>query len=146
MAGWQTARAFRMTLTVAGLLSITTLLGAWYRRGRERSETERGRKLAVVPVIAAAVWLVLLLGFVLPQLGIPNQADIYPSPMATFVTSWTLVAVLAGIGYITVTAVAWVGSGWSLWRELHASLYALALMIAILDYWKAFGRPFLEVT
>lgn len=147
---WQGPTSFYRVLAIVGLLSITTLLGAWYRRGRKTASTELGRKIRFVPVIAAAVWLVLLGLFALLQLRIGSGAEeaTYPSLVSQVAINWALVAVLVGIAHILVAILAWFGSGWSLWRKLHASLYALALaaMIAILDFWHAFGRPFLDVT
>ena len=142
---WQTQQAFKMALAAVALLSITTLLGAWYRIGRSNKTTDIGRKLRLVPIVTAILWLAVIVSFVLLQTLLqPQIGDPYPPPVGVAAITFGSFAVAASAILMLTIPIIWLKSVWGLWRRLHVTIYAAALipMVAVLDFWNAFGRPF----
>jgi CubicO group peptidase (beta-lactamase class C family) len=139
-----------VTLGVATLLSVTTLLGAWKRRGTaQRPQGWRPRALSAVPLVAAlaVLWFVgatiLLtidaLDFDLAEL---QQAP-WPSPLMLHMHAAGLAVAGTALAMLAALPIVCRGSGWRLVRRLHMSLFALALALLafLLWQWRVIGAP-----
>jgi CubicO group peptidase (beta-lactamase class C family) len=137
-------------LGLATLLSCTTLLGAWKRRGNAAPAPGwRARALAAVPLIAAlaVLWFVgsgvLLavdaLDFDLAAL----QQRPWPTPLMLHMHAAALAVAGAALALLAALLPIWRGSGWRLGRRIHASAFAVALglLAFLLWQWRLIGAP-----
>lgn len=137
------------SVALGALLSITTLLGAW-RRWRLRPETTVAGSRAAGAFVIAAVIVLLFLGiavFALAAVSSLTAANLseYP-PAAVIALSYAAFAVApAALLALVALVPAWRGSGWEIWRKLHATLFALALVVMALQLWqwRLFGAPYI---
>ena len=130
---------------LAGLLALTTLLGLIWRHGL-KGGSRAGALAAGLAVVAAAVVLGLALSSGLAaamamQLGMEFMFD---QPQPTLVAVLVLADVLAVLAALVVVSLAlvWRAPGWSLWRRLHHTAFALALAVTgalFLRWGLAFG-------
>ncbi len=137
-------------LGAAVLLSLTTLLGFWWRLGRG---TTYGHGTAASVAAGASLLATLcVLGFVaaagllvmdITSLGSVAFAASYPrlSMFYTHYAGW----VIAGSAMLLCLALlpAWKAAGWGLWRRLHYTTFALVLALTayLLWHWRVFGAP-----
>jgi len=145
---WQTPQAFYAVLALASLLSISSLLGFWWRMGR-RSRPGFASIVAsgICLLSALATLLFLAITAVMVQqlsgFDLSTMPGNYPSAAMLHVhyAGW----VLAGCGGLMLFGLwpVWSGSGWGPWRRLHFSLYALVLaaLAALLWQWRVIGAP-----
>lgn len=154
MGALQSTASFYWTFGLAVLLSITTLLGAWFRWGRSVAARPLGRKLRWLPVTVAGIWLALALSIVRLSLGVAglDVADFqtgklsWPPPRLRVVLSLSVLAAIAcGLQLFALVPV-WLASGWSLWRRIHLSVYTAVLVLAVLAMWNwnMIGKPLTE--
>ncbi|WP_209426668.1 serine hydrolase domain-containing protein [Pararhodobacter sp. SW119] len=130
---------------MAALLALTTLLGLIWRRGL-RGGSRMGQLAAGVAVAGAgSVWAMAGAGIAAAvtaaELGSEFVFD-QPQPTLTaFLALGDVVAVMAGLVLLSLVVV-WRAPGWSIWRRLHQSVFALALagFAALMVLWGlAFG-------
>ncbi|MGK2883288.1 MAG: serine hydrolase domain-containing protein [Rhodococcus sp. (in: high G+C Gram-positive bacteria)] len=165
MSGWsietvdrmgvlESSASFYWTFGLAVLLSITTLLGAWFRWGRSVATHPLGQKLRWLPVTVAGIWLALALSVVWLTLVVAgvNVTDFqagelnWPPPAAQVVLSLSVLAAVAcGLQLLALVPV-WLASGWSLWRRIHLSVYTAVLVLAVwaMWNWNMIGKPLTE--
>jgi len=118
-------------LAAALFFAATTVLGAWRRQGRQLAQTSTGALLGVAAFGAALLmfafagagaWLMTVLSS-----ATASTMQAYP-PAAVMVFRMMALAVCAvALAGLVSTGPAWTSSGWSLWRKLHHSLFALSL-------------------
>ncbi|MEO1013647.1 MAG: serine hydrolase domain-containing protein [Pseudomonadota bacterium] len=129
--------AFGATLA----LSLTTWLGLWRRVGRGDEVTGAGRALSVF-ALAATVPAVAVAGLVFQMVSAIDGmsyaeifADYPPGHVGLLIVASSVAAVtgvLMGASLLPV----WTGSGWSIWRKGHHTLFALAYLAAAAMLWK----------
>jgi hypothetical protein len=150
----QSTASFYWMFGLAVLLSITTLLGAWFRWGRSIAARPLGQKLRWLPVTVAGIWLALALSVVWLTLVVAglNVTDFqagklsWPLPAARVVLSLSVLAAIAcGLQLLALVPV-WLASGWSLWRRIYLSAYTTVLVLAVLVmwHWNMIGKPLTE--
>ena len=139
-----------VALGAAVLLSLTTLLGFWWRLGRG---TTYGHGTAASMAAGASLLATLcVLGFVaaagllvmdITSLGSVAFAASYPR-LSMFSTHYAGF-VIAGAAMLLCLALlpAWKAAGWGLWRRLHYTTFALVLALTayLLWHWRVFGAP-----
>lgn len=150
----ETTSAINHALGVAIFLSITTLLGVWWRWERAVKTTAAGRKLSYIPVTVAIIWSLLGMCqiWVSSALGTMGLDELqgpgkYP-PMALSVTLWVaIIAAVAAVVQIVAVIPVWFKSGWSVWRRIHFTFYATALGFAVIVMWNwnLIGKPLSDV-
>ena len=137
-------------LAAAALFSVTTLLGAWKRRGTaERPSGWRPRALAAVPLVAAlaVLWFLGSLalitvdaaGFDITEL----QREPWPTPFMLHMHAAGLAVAGTALAMLVALLPIWRGSEWRLGRRIHASVFALALALLafLLWQWRVIGAP-----
>ncbi|MGS2721493.1 serine hydrolase domain-containing protein [Paraglaciecola aestuariivivens] len=129
------------------LLSLTSLIGMCLRYGRQLAVTSVGQKLGWVTVLSVLGWLTFV--FAIAFLAIEMQSfdiskvdeSVYP-PLSVkwFFVVTILVSVITVIHLLSLIAV-WTKSGWSLWRQIHFTVYGLfAFFVVYLMYhWNLIG-------
>ncbi len=130
-----------LALGAALFFAATTLLGAWRRQGREVAQTRAGALLGL-GAMAASVVMFVFTGFtlwVLADLSSLGAAGLQAYPTASVIAmrlAGYVVFAAAFAGLVSLWPV-WRSSGWSLWRKLHHTLFALALGLlgAMLIFW-----------
>ncbi len=125
------AAFFNAALGLAFLFSVTTWAGAWRRQG------QAGRQTALAGWIgrgsfAAAGLVFLLIGVLialLVQLSTGSASDFldYPPMLVTLFRGLGLVLFAAAVLLLAGAPLVWRGSGWSIWRKAHYTLFTLAL-------------------
>ena len=133
------------SLGVAALLALTTLLGLVWRHGLRGGSSLGNLASGLAVTGAASVWMLIGAGVVTAltaaRLGSEFLFD-QPQPSLTaFVAMSHLVVGLAGLILLSL-ALVWRAAGWSLWRRLHHSLFALALValaVMMVQWGLAFG-------
>jgi CubicO group peptidase (beta-lactamase class C family) len=137
-----------LAMGAAGLLTLTTLLGFWWRLGRPRRGGFASSVAASIGLLAALATMafavavgLLLAGFASFDLStLPGN---YPSSAMLNVhyAGWILAGAAAAMLFALWPA--WSGSGWGLWRRLHFSVYALTLaaLALLLWQWRVIGAP-----
>ncbi len=131
----------------AVLLSLTMLVGLIWRHGI-RGGARGGTLAAWLGVAGAAtVWLFVLAGIAAGLSAARLGSEyIFDQPQPTLQAVLTLadgVAVMAAAVLLSLVPV-WRAPGWSLWRRLHQTAFALSLVAfgGLLSYWGlAFGGP-----
>jgi CubicO group peptidase (beta-lactamase class C family) len=136
-----------LTLGLAALLSVTSLLGLIWRHGL-RGGTKAGTLAAAVPLTGALSVVALIGAGVAAALAASRLGSEYlfdqPQPtLNAFLAMGDVVAVVAALALLALVPV-WRVAGWSLWRRLHDTLFALSLaaLAGLLLRWGlAFGGP-----
>lgn len=136
-----------LALGLAALLSVSSLLGLTWRHGL-RGGTRLGALVAAVP-LAGAISVVALIGagvaagLAASRLGSEYLFDQPQPTLNAFLAMGDVVAVVAVLAVLGLAPV-WRLAGWSPWRRLHDTLFALSLaaLAAFLLRWGlAFGGP-----
>ena len=130
---------------LSALLALSTLVGLIWRHGLKGGSSAGVLAAGLAIVAAIAVWaLVVASGaavFTAMQLGMEFMFD-QPQPTVVAVLVLTdVLAVLAALVLLSLVLV-WRAEGWSLWRRLHHSGFALVLAVtgALCVHWGlAFG-------
>jgi CubicO group peptidase (beta-lactamase class C family) len=143
-------KGFNLALRIAGFLSLTTLLGIWWRYARETGSTAAGRRLAVFDIVAAIVVIGFIATFFMSMKQIASMTILDLQA----VSNWPppLMDVLRALGYATASAAvtallllvpAWRSSGWTLFRKVHHTLFTGALLFFTLQLWawNVFATP-----
>jgi CubicO group peptidase (beta-lactamase class C family) len=136
-----------LTLAIAALLSITTLLGLIWRRGLGGGS--RLGAMATSAAIGGALSVIVLIGtgvaaaLAAARLGSEYLFDQPQPTLEAFLIAGDIVVILAIVALLSLAA-AWRVPGWSFWRRIHHSIFALALagLSAFMLRWGlAFGGP-----
>ncbi|MGJ7460155.1 serine hydrolase domain-containing protein [Halomonas sp. MA07-2] len=138
---WEHPNTLMTLVGLASLLTLTTLLGAWRRIGRGGVGTLPGRVAGTIGITACVaqglfIAAVVVLAMGLADFDLSRLVDHYPATgmFLLHYAGW----LVGGIALLILLALwpAWIGSGWSLWRRLHFSLFALALLLVSLQLWQ----------
>ncbi|MEO1135107.1 MAG: serine hydrolase domain-containing protein, partial [Pseudomonadota bacterium] len=122
---------FLASLGVALFFSVTTLLGAWRRQGRDMLQRPSGALLGwaslagaglVIAFAMTTLWVITYMS----SAGVTAFASYPPAPIVSMRFAGLAVFAFALMGVISLWP-AWNSSGWSIWRKLHHSLFALSL-------------------
>ncbi len=132
---------------LAALLSVSSLLGLTWRHGL-RGGTRAGTLVAAVPLAGAVSVLGLIgagaaAGLAAARLGSQFLFDQPQPTLDAFLAMGDVVAVVAALALLALVPV-WRVAGWSLWRRIHDTFFALALaaLAGLLLRWGlAFGGP-----
>lgn len=123
--------AFFIAFGLAAFFSLSTWLGAWRRQGRSLAERPAGARLSVFAFAAAGAFVLFAASLVWVQaefasFSVSRFVD-YPfaSISALRATGYAMFA-FAALSVFSL-APAWLASGWSIWRKLHHTLFALSL-------------------
>lgn len=136
-----------LSLGLAGMLSITSLLGFAFRHGL-RGGTRVGSLTAAV-LLAGAIVVIALIGagvaaaLVAARLGSEFLFDQPQPTLETFLALGDMVAVAAPLALLALVP-AWRAAGWSVWRRIHDTLFAVSLAALagfLLRWGLAFGGP-----
>jgi CubicO group peptidase (beta-lactamase class C family) len=142
VGGLENPNTLFLAFGVAMLFSITTWFGAWRRQGRAGVNTAIGSILGLTGFAAAGLTFAFTgaVIWVLSVLSGASAADLlnYP-PLA--VTVFRVIASTLFIAAFVMLAslwLAWRASGWSVWRKMHHSAFALSLaaLALLLVQWK----------
>lgn len=142
---WQSPVFFFLALGVAVFLSLTTLLGAWRRAGRGADQADGGKWafkvsiLAAIAVLAAAGGLGLVTAAAASD---PSSLMFNWPPGSLRLTLYaTLVTVVLAVAMILLLRAVWSDGGWGLWRRVHYTLFAVALVVLLLAFneWNLVG-------
>ncbi len=132
------------------LLALTSLLGFWWRLGRGAAHGQgmAAGFAATVNLLAA----LCMLGFAvavglmivdLSDLDLATMAGNYPSQSMWHVhyAGWAVAG--AGAALLLALIPAWMATGWSWWRRLNFTAFALALALNgyLLWQWRVFDAP-----
>jgi CubicO group peptidase (beta-lactamase class C family) len=136
-----------LALALATLLSITCLLGLAWRHGLQGG-SRVGTVAAAVPLVGALSVIALTGAGVAAALAAARLGSEYlfdqPQPTLQAFLAMGDVIVIAAAAAVVALAPAWRVAGWSVWRRIHDTLFALALaaLAALLIRWGlAFGGP-----
>lgn len=142
---------FNLILGLALIFTVTTLLGAWWRWGREVLESPLGNRLRVVPVTVAIVWILLAISIMWVVMTIANFDSMkfqsgevsYPPIAVKAVLFMAITAAIAALAQVLTVVPVWLKSGWSVWRRIHFTVYAfiLALAVIVMWNWNLIGKP-----
>jgi CubicO group peptidase (beta-lactamase class C family) len=142
---------FSMILGLSLIFTVTTLLGAWWRFGREVPSSPLGRRLRVVPITVAIVWLLLAISMVWTMLTIANFDPVriqsgevsYPRFAIKAFLFMAIAAAIAALAQVLTVVPVWLKSGWSIWRRIHFTMYAVILVLAVIVMWNwnLIGKP-----
>lgn len=142
---WQSPDFFFLTIGVAVFFSLTTLLGAWRRVGRSSKEDVRQRWAAGLSTTTAIAVLVAAggLGFT-TAMAASNDTSIFfdwpPSSLKAVLYAAILIIFLA-VGMTVLLRAAWSTRGWSLWRQIHYTLFTLSCVTLLWAFveWNLIG-------
>lgn len=134
---WESTRPLVYAIGASGFLSITTLLGMWYRLKRTNSTTATGRRVMWVALVSALLWLVFLGGLGGSFAALSNLdfavLDETGMPLSLSLALATLVALaIQAVIHVVTLYWAWIGSGWSLWRRIHYTAFGIVFAFAML--------------
>ncbi len=142
---------FNLILGLALIFSITTLLGAWWRFGREVPASPIGKRLRVVPISVAIIWLLLAISIVWVMLTIAGFETVrvqsgevsYPPFAVKAALFMAIAAAIAALAQVLTVVPVWLKSGWSIWRRIHFTVYAVILVLAVIVMWNwnLIGKP-----
>lgn len=142
---------FNLILGLALIFTITTLLGAWWRFGREVPASPLGKRLRVVPITVAVIWLLLAISIVWVMLTLANfdwvriqSGEVsYPPLAVKAVLFMAITAAIAALAQVLTVVPVWLKSGWSIWRRIHFTVYAALLVLAVIVMWNwnLIGKP-----
>lgn len=137
-----------VALGLAGLFSVSCLLGFWWRLGRTRV-VGPGSAVASAAALFGCVSVILLLIAAVRLAASFSDFDLaampgnYPTPQMLHLhyAGWLLAAAAALM--LLALWPAWVASRWSLWRKLHYAAHALTLgvLALLLWQWRVIGAP-----
>jgi hypothetical protein len=136
-----------VTLGLAALLSVTTLLGLIWRRELS-GESRLGTVAACVSIVGSVSVIALIgagaaAGLAASRLGSEFQFNQPQPTLEAFLVMGDVVAVVAAVALFALVLV-WRVPRWDLWRRVHQSIFALSLLAlsALLLFWGlAFGGP-----
>ncbi|PHS18517.1 MAG: hypothetical protein COA86_07425 [Kangiella sp.] len=129
------------------LFSITSLLGMYYRHRRELSVTKVGVKLSWLNVVVTSLWMVF---FVVTAIALSAMAsldiseiDNSPFPPFSLKLLFIMIMILCVQTLVHVISLVpiWTQSGWSLWRRINFTTYALVASFAVylMIHWNLVG-------
>ena len=130
-----------MAIIITVFFAATTVLGAWRRQGREVAQTPLGAMLGLGALAAALFVFVFAgaVGWVIRDLSSLGAAAMqaYPPTSVQALRLAGLAIFAANLAALVSYWPVWRGSGWSVWRKLHHTLFALALaaLSATLIFW-----------
>ena len=130
------------TLAAAFLLALTILLAAWKRHGRPRQTRMLGTTFDVLDLLAAlmtAGFFVALVWFLIALSAFQiSDAFNYPPPAVTAFRAAGWAAFGAGLVTVLTIIPGWFAAGWTFWRKLHHTVFALGLgaLAFMLVQWK----------
>jgi CubicO group peptidase (beta-lactamase class C family) len=139
-----------MAAGVSLLLALTSLLGFWWRLGRGAAHGQgmAAGFAATVNLLSALCMLgfavaVALMVADLADFDLATIAGKYPSQSMwhTHYAGWAVGG--AGAAMLLALIPAWLATGWSWWRRLNFTAFALALALSgyLLWQWRVFDAP-----
>lgn len=139
---WYEQKSFSILLLgLAVLLSVTTLISAFYHRKQHDGATQGSRWAIRTGVLAALLTLTFLIGLVAVVSG--NQDDlIYELPKSlTAVLVLPHITALLSVVLLLFAGMAWSGRWWGFARRMHFSLFAVAMLAAawLCYHWNILG-------
>lgn len=139
---WQSSRPILIAAGLSLLLALTTLLGMWWRCKRPSETTPRGRKLMWVAAVSSGLFVLLTAALTMfaiqaadIDLATLDQTGFPPLSLRLALILLIVLAVQAAIHLVSAILV-WKGSGWSLWRRIHFSVFGLALAFTMVSLWR----------
>ncbi len=151
IGGFRHPATLILALGAAGLFSATTALGAWRRYGHgalHGPPTPAGRGLAVFALAAVLVMALFAAAAIAAALDFAatsvHEMVNYPFASVILLQVAAYGVFLAALCGLAGLAPAWKGSGWSVWRKVHYSLFAASLgfLAAMLMVWNVIFAPF----
>lgn len=116
---------------LAALLSLTTLLGPLWRHGLRGGSRSGLLAAALALAGAGAVWIMagagVAAGVAAARLGSEFLFDQPQPTLEAVLLMGDVIAVMSVAVFLSLVLV-WRAPGWSLWRRLHHSAFALALV------------------
>ncbi|MFO7920548.1 MAG: hypothetical protein R6U99_06990, partial [Nioella sp.] len=136
-----------VSLGGAVFLSVTTLLGLLWRHGLGGGSLSgtiaAGMSLAGAVSVLGLVAAGLAAGLAAARLGSEYLFNQPQPTLEVFLVAADIVAVVAAAVLLSLVLV-WRAPGWSLWRRLHHSLFAVVFAVfsgLMLNWGLAFGGP-----
>ena len=113
--------------------TVTILLGAWRRQGRHVEQNAAGRLLGLADLAMAALVLVFF-GALAAAVAALSGMDLstlnaYPPSGVGLAQTIGVVVAVGAAATALLTVPVWTASGWSIWRKLHHTAFALALVL-----------------
>lgn len=132
------------------LLSVSAILGMYYRFRRESSASLIGQILRWVNVFSVLLWLAFFVTLGIAMVSMMDldisTIDESPFPPASLKIALTLTIVLCiqSIIHLVCVWLAWTKSGWTTWQRMHFTLYAGFTIFAVflLFHWGLIGTDF----
>lgn len=149
----KSSAAFGAALSGVLGLSLLAFIGLWRRLGRNVPASPFGRGAAAVHLASAGLWMAfaLLLTASLASVGALPLSELQAAgwpPQSLVLARMGAMAAAAGaaLSAALVAPVLW-GSGWSIWRKLHFTLFALSGLFALLMLyeWRLILAPMTRV-
>lgn len=139
---------FFIAFGLAAFFSLSTWTGAWRRQGRSIAAQRAGSRLSVFAFAAAGAFVLFAAALVWVQAEFASfsvsQFVDYPfASIGGLQAAGYAVFAFAGLSVFSL-APAWLSSGWSIWRKLHHTLFALSLafLAVLLVVWNiVFAAP-----
>jgi len=117
---------------LVALFSITTWLGVLWRRGVPATYTATGKFLGIADCVVTVAFLAFIGAafWSLSALSSASASDLigYPPTAIKLFRAIALPLFFVGIAAIVSLWPAWRSSGWTVWRKLHHTLFALSLL------------------
>ena len=121
-----------LAIGLVALFSVTTWLGVLWRRGTPAKRTVTGGVLGIADCVAALGVLVFIgtAFWGLSALSSASASDLidYPPTAIKLFRAIGLPYFFVGFAAVLSAWPAWRSSGWSVWRKLHHTLFALSLL------------------
>ncbi len=130
-----------ITFGAALFFSLAAWVGAWRRQGRPVSHEPMGSALNIFDLVAAtAVFaFVAALVIVVIALSSASASDLLEYPPASVIGLRVAAYGVFAFAALAVFSLlpAWTSSGWSIWRKIHHTLFAIAmaLLAVMLVFW-----------
>lgn len=140
-------KLFNLAAGLALLFSATTVIGAWRRQGRGGLKTSIGLMLGAGALAASALVFAFAgsIAWMSAELASSSAAAMQSYPPASIVTLRLvgLAVVAAAVAGVVSLWFAWRGSDWRIWRKLHHTAFALALVFlaVMLVVWNVVFAP-----
>ncbi len=116
--------------------SLTTVIGAWRQQGRQVVQTKSGRRLGIFDFLSAVLIFSALASLIYFVSDTANAgADRFPTwPFfsAQLVRFMYSVVVVLAIPLLISLYWCWRKTGWSIWRKMHHTVFALAVILGAL--------------
>ncbi|MDT0595268.1 serine hydrolase domain-containing protein [Glaciecola petra] len=129
------------------LLSMTSLLGMYYRYGRGLTLTPIGKKLAWINIASVVSWSTFFASLAFAAMSL-SELDIttiddtsFPPTSVKVAFALSVLLCLVALLHILSVIPAWFGSQWPIWRRITYTMYAMFSVFAVylLYHWNLIG-------